>query len=105
MLGNFHLGWVRLLCHIAVAVGYAASCCIHPALCGLVFCVALIATVPALKPLGNLLLDEDGTGMCDKLQKQTRLDRTGSLLPGPFFLWCSNRLGDFSGHDIAVDLF
>jgi hypothetical protein len=62
--------------------------CIHPALCGLVFCVALIATVPALQPLGNLLLDEDGTGICDKFQKvvgEPCLNLTGRLLSGAWF--------------------
>lgn len=62
--------------------------CIHPALGGLVFAVALIVTVSALHPLGNLLLDEDGTGICVKFQQvvgEPCLTLTGTLLPGAWF--------------------
>jgi hypothetical protein len=62
--------------------------CIHPALGGLVFALALIATISALHPLGNLLLDEDGTGICVKFQQvvgEPCLTLTGTLLPGAWF--------------------
>jgi hypothetical protein len=74
--------------------------CIHPALGGLVFALAVIATMSALHPLGNLLLDEDGTtGMCNKFQQavgESCLTLTGTLLPGAWF---------FLLQSIVLDMF
>jgi len=71
--------------------------CIHPALGGLVFALALIATVPSLEPLGNLWLDS--STVCDQFRQATGepcLTITGKLLPGAWF---------FLAQSIVLDIF
>lgn len=65
---------------------------IHPCLGGIVFSVALLATIPSLSPLSLLMLDEHKTGICHGIVGDPCLEARGQLLSGGFFYivqaWC-----------------
>jgi hypothetical protein len=44
---------------------------IHPCLCGIVFALSLLLAIPAFEPVGDYLLDEETSGLCQKFEDIT----------------------------------